>query len=146
MIAASEQHSRLTYALGKTGISSDLALEGPFTVFAPVDSAFDALSAEKAAKLMTGKDNMLLASVLKTHVVAGKWDHFTLKTEIKSAEKGQYELTALNGETLIAQLVEDDVVITDALGNMASITASDLKQNNGIVHVVDTVLKPQSDL
>lgn len=146
MIAASEQHSKLTYGLGKTGLASDLALDGPYTVFAPVDSAFEGLSSEKTAMLMTGDNTAPLTSLLKTHVVTGKWDHFALKTEIEAAENGQYALTALSGETLTAQLVDDNIAITDGLGNIASITAMDLKQNNGIVHVIDTVLTPQSSL
>ena len=146
MIAASEQHNVLTYALGRAGLASDLALEGPFTVFAPVDSAFEDLNSEESSAFITGEDKAQIGMLLETHVVSGKWDHFALKTKIETADDGEYNLIALNGETLTATLVEDDIFITDALGNMASITAMDLKQNNGIVHVIDTVLKPQVNL
>jgi len=102
-IAASEQHSDLTYALGKAGLATTLAQSGSYTVFAPLDSAFQAVDPEIMATLMTQTDTADLSKVLKTHVIPGTLDSFELAEMIEASLTGQYEVT--NGVVHIVDTV-----------------------------------------
>ncbi|NNC60533.1 MAG: fasciclin domain-containing protein, partial [Erythrobacter sp.] len=82
-----------------------------------------------------------LTSILTYHVVEGPADAATLINNIKSNE-GSYEITTVNGGTLTATLDGNNVVLTDAAGGKATVTATDIQASNGMIHVIDTVLMP----
>ena len=137
----SPDHTTLVAAVKAAGLAGTLSSAGPFTVFGPTNAAFDALPAGTVSTLLKPENKAALTSVLTYHVVAGKVDAATLVSQIKAAG-GKAELTTVQGEALTASLDGNRVVLTDAKGGKASVTATDLAAGNGVVHVVDRVLMP----
>ncbi len=120
----------LVNALVETGLDSALAGEGPFTVFAPTDDAFVTLLGElgiSAADLLASEN---LADILLYHVVEGR-----LKAEDVVLEDS---LTTLLGKNIDVEVTDDGVFI-----NNSKIVITDIKAENGIIHVIDTVLIPE---
>ncbi len=120
-----------------------LSGNGPFTVFAPTNAAFEALLAQldgydSLDDFDTEEERALLASILTYHVVAGAAVYSTDLTE------GQ-QVTTVQGETLTVSL-EGGVSITDATGTPANVGPADIETSNGVVHIIDKVLVPQSVL
>lgn len=116
---------------------------GTFTVLAPTNDAFEALLAR-----LDGFDSLddfnneqlqdLLASILAYHVVSGA---AVASTDLSEGQ----EVTTVQGETLTVSLV-GGVTFTDAAGEAATVTSADVATNNGIVHLIDKILLPQSAL
>ncbi|MBB1059578.1 fasciclin domain-containing protein [Marilutibacter spongiae] len=138
---ASPDHGTLVAAVKAAGLVDTLKGKGPFTVFAPTNAAFDALPDGTVETLLEPANKAKLASVLTYHVVAGNVDAATLVEQIE-AGGGSATLTTVQGEPLTARLQGDGVALTDAQGNSARVTATDLRQSNGVIHVIDTVLMP----
>lgn len=139
---ASPDHTTLVAAVKAAGLVDTLKSDGPFTVFAPTNAAFDALPAGTVPTLLKPENKSALTKVLTYHVVAGDWDSQSVAAAIESGG-GTATLTTVQGETLTAMKDGDDhVVLKDAKGAVATITAYDLYQSNGVIHVVDTVLMP----
>nr|WP_246071988.1 fasciclin domain-containing protein [Lysobacter aestuarii] len=138
---ASPDHGTLVAAVKAAGLVDTLKGKGPFTVFAPTNAAFDALPAGTVETLLEPANKAKLASVLTYHVVAGSVDAATLVGQIE-AGGGSATLTTVQGEALTARLANGGVALTDAQGNTARVTATDLRQSNGVIHVIDTVLMP----
>lgn len=134
--------SRLVSAVQAAELAETLAGAGPFTVFAPTNEAFEALPEEAASELMKPENKGQLQNVLTYHVIA---DEVTADELVQAIEEnnGQYELETVAGAKLTAMLEGDDVVLTDESGGKARVTAADMKQSNGVVHVIDKVLMPQ---
>ena len=128
--AGSEDFSILTAALETAGLTEALQGEGPFTVFAPTDAAFENL----LSALSISAEDLLaqpqLADVLLYHVVAG---------EVMSGDL-QNGMTA---ETLGGQMITVDLSEGVKINTSAVITA-DIKASNGVIHVIDTVLIPET--
>ena len=131
----------LVTAVQKAGLVETLKGKGPFTVFAPTNAAFDALPAGTVDTLLKPENKATLTGVLTYHVVPGKVDAATLVSKIK-AGGGKAELATVQGGKLVASLDGNRVLLTDAKGGKASVTATDLAAGNGVVHVVDRVLMP----
>ena len=128
-------------AVGAADLAGTLSSAGPFTVFAPTNGAFEALPAGTVDSLLKPESKGTLTSVLTYHVVSGRVDAATLVSQIQ-AGGGQAELTTVQGGTLVASLDGDRVLVTDAKGGKAVVTAANLAAGNGVVHVVDRVLMP----
>ena len=92
--------------------------------------------------LLKPESKATLTGILTYHVVAGNLDAAAVVAAIKKG-KGKVELTTVNGAKLTASLNGDKVILTDAKGGKATVTATDLKGSNGVVHVIDTVLMPK---
>ena len=135
--------SMLVAAIDSAGIGETLAGEGPYTVFAPANSAFEAVPQATRDTLMSeeGKDD--LSAILTYHVVDGATMSDTLTQAASGADEGGYGLTTLNGADLMATMEDDELVLTDAAGNSARVTQADIEASNGVVHVIDTVLMPE---
>ncbi|KLI62960.1 fasciclin domain-containing protein [Aurantiacibacter marinus] len=133
--------STLVTAVTAAGLGETLSGEGPFTVFAPTNAAFDALPAGTVEALTT-TDTETLGSILTYHVVAGELMAADVLAAIEGAGADGYALTTVNGATLTATLVDGNVVLTDAAGGTATVTATDVDASNGMIHVIDTVLMP----
>lgn len=100
------------------------------------------VAAVKAAGLVeTLKGPGTLTAVLTYHVVPGNLDAKALAAKVK-AGKGSASLTTVQGETLTVRAAGGGVTVTDAKGNVAKVTAADVRQTNGVIHVVDKVLMP----
>jgi uncharacterized surface protein with fasciclin (FAS1) repeats len=134
--------STLVAAVTAAELGETLSGPGPFTVFAPTNDAFAKLPAGTVEKLTT-EDTETLKSILTYHVVEGSVDAATLSTAITEAGEAGYTVTTVGGGTLTATIADGGVVLTDAAGNMARVTAADVAASNGLIHVIDTVLMPQ---
>ena len=135
----SENHTTLVTAVKVAGLVETLMSEGPFTVFAPTNAAFDKLPKGTVEGLLEPANLKTLQSILTYHVVAGKLDSKGVIAAIK-AGKGQAVLTTVQGAKLTASLKGKSVIITDEKGGIAVVTAVDLNASNGVVHVIDGVL------
>ena len=139
--ANSPDHTTLVAAVQAAGLVDTLKGAGPFTVFAPVNAAFDALPAGTVDGLLKPEAKADLTKVLTYHVVPGKVDAAALIGLI-DAGGGSATVATVEGGTLTAKKEGDGVTVTDAKGNVAKVTIADVMQSNGVIHVVDKVLMP----
>lgn len=137
----SADHTTLVAALQAAGLVDTLKGEGPFTVFAPTNAAFDALPSGTVDTLLQPENKGDLTSVLTYHVVAGSLDSASLAEQIQQGN-GSVTVTTIQGAELTVKADADGVTVTDAKGNVANVTAANLMSSNGVVHVVDRVLLP----
>ncbi len=137
----SKDHTTLVAAVKAAGLVDTLEGPGPFTVFAPVNEAFDKLPAGTVETLLKPENKDQLVKVLTYHVVAGKVSSKDLVKMIRKGH-GKAELKTLEGGTLTATLQGGNVMLTDEKGGMAKVTIADVYQSNGVIHVVDSVLLP----
>jgi uncharacterized surface protein with fasciclin (FAS1) repeats len=139
----SRDHTTLVAAVKAAGLVDTLKMSGPFTVFAPTNSAFAALPAGAVDSLLKPVNKTMLTQVLTYHVVPGRIDAAALAQQIH-AGGGKAILKTASGGTLTAAMRGDAVVIWDEKGNAATVTTSDVFQSIGVIHVVDKVLMPSS--
>jgi uncharacterized surface protein with fasciclin (FAS1) repeats len=137
----SKDHTTLVAAVKAAGLVPTLQGAGPFTVFAPVNSAFDALPAGTVDMLLKPENKAMLTKVLTYHVVAGNMDSKTIAKAIKKGG-GKAELMTVSGGKLWASMDGKDLILTDEKGGKAKVTIADVRQSNGVIHVIDTVLMP----
>jgi len=137
----SKDHTTLVAAVQAAGLVDTLKSAGPFTVFAPVNSAFDKLPAGTVDTLLKPESKDLLTKVLTYHVVAGNMDSKSIAKAIK-AGNGKAEFTTVAGGKLWASMDGKMLWLTDEKGGKSMVTIADVKQSNGVIHVVDTVLMP----
>lgn len=139
----SADHTTLVAAVKAAGLVGTLKGKGPFTVFAPVNAAFAALPAGTVDNLLKPENRAMLTRVLTYHVVAGEYDAAALERAIRDGG-GRAKLATVSGDTLTASLNGPrNIVLRDAGGNVAQISTYDVRQSNGVIHVVDRVLLPR---
>jgi uncharacterized surface protein with fasciclin (FAS1) repeats len=138
----SKDHTTLVAALKAADLVTTLSGKGPFTVFAPTNAAFDKIPADALANLLKPENKATLAGILTYHVVAGNIDAATLTSLIKKSN-GVAVVKTVNGQELKASIENGKVILTDAKGGKATVTAADLKGSNGVIHVIDAVLMPK---
>ncbi|QIX61898.1 fasciclin domain-containing protein [Hymenobacter lutimineralis] len=139
----SKDHTTLVAAVKAAGLVETLQGKGPFTVFAPVNDAFENLPAGTVETLLKPENKATLTKVLTYHVVAGNMTADKIMAAIK-AGKGKATLKTVSGGTLTAMMNgAHNVVLTDESGNTASISTYDVNQSNGVIHVIDHVLLPK---
>lgn len=126
--------STLVTAVKAADLVSTLQSEGPFTVFAPTNAAFEALPAGTLDTLLKPENKDQLASILKYHVVSGK----VLAADLKDGQV----VPTVQGENLTVKLADGMAYLIDAKGNQIKIVKTDIDAGNGVVHVVDGVLLP----
>ncbi|WP_283641954.1 fasciclin domain-containing protein [Croceibacter atlanticus] len=139
----SKDHTTLVAAVKAAGLVETLASEGPFTVFAPVNAAFDKLPEGTVETLLMEENKAQLQGVLTYHVVAGKVNASDLVKMIKK-DGGKHTMKTVQGGTLTAMLDGAQVKVMDASGNAATVIIADVNQSNGVIHVIDTVLLPST--
>ena len=137
----SQDHTTLVAAVKAAGLVDTLKGPGPFTVFAPTNAAFDALPAGTVATLLKPEMKADLTKVLTYHVVSGNLDSAAIAARIQ-AGGGKAVLKTVEGEDLVASMDGGNLVLTDAKGGTATVTIADVRQSNGVIHVVDQVLMP----
>jgi len=137
----SKDHTTLVAAVKAAGLVDTLASAGPFTVFAPVNSAFDKLPAGTVDTLLKPENMGMLKGILTYHVVAGKMDSKAIAKAIKKGN-GKAQFTTVAGGKLWASMDGKTLWLTDEKGGKSRVTIADVKQSNGVIHVVDTVLMP----
>jgi uncharacterized surface protein with fasciclin (FAS1) repeats len=133
--------STLVAAVQAAGLVETLSGKGPFTVFAPTNTAFGKLPAGTVETLVKPENKATLTSILTYHVVAGRVNAAQLLQQIRQGG-GSATLTTVQGGKLTARVVDGGVVLTDAKGGTSRVTATDLNGSNGVIHVIDTVVMP----
>lgn len=130
--SANSAFTELVGALGAASgdLVSVLQGDGPFTVFAPVNSAFEEISAVVAT---LNEDQ--LAKVLTYHVVGGNVRSTALSNGM--------EVTTVNSGTFMVN-IGSSVTITDAGGNNSTVILTDVQATNGVIHVIDKVIIPNN--
>lgn len=139
--SAIKDFSTLVTAVKAADLVETLSGEGPFTVFAPTNAAFEKLPEGTVETLLKPENKDKLKGILTYHVVAGKLDAAAVAKAIKDGE-GKAAVKTVNGEELTASLDGEKVVITDAKGGKSTVTATDTMASNGVIHVLDTVIMP----
>lgn len=140
LAAGDPQFSTLVTAVQTAGLVDTLSSEGPFTVFAPTDEAFQAALDTlgiTAEELLARED---LADILTYHVVPGQ----VLAADVLQAVEaggGEFMATTVNGAQISVTVVDGVVTLND----LARVTATDLMAGNGVVHVIDAVILPPAE-
>lgn len=138
----SKDHTTLVAAVKAAGLVDTLSGPGPFTVFAPVNAAFDALPAGTVETLLKPENKATLTKILTCHVVAAKALAADV-TKMAMDDGGTHEVTTVGGCKLWLSVKDNVVWIKDEAGGMAKVTIADVKQSNGVIHVIDKVLLPK---
>ncbi len=133
LVAALTREDSYTFV----GTLQSMESPAPFTVFAPVDSAFAALLEELEVSSLEDIDADTLAAVLSYHVIT--------EANVRSSDLTDgMTVTTLNGGDFTVNL-GDDVTITDANGRTATVIATDVQATNGVIHALDTVILPSME-
>ncbi len=137
----SADHTTLVAAVQAAGLVETLSGAGPFTVFAPTNDAFAKLPAGTVDTLLKPENKDQLTKILTCHVVDKAVMAEALNGMI-AADGGKHPVPTLGGCTLQASYEGDMIKLTDEMGNVATVTIADVKQSNGVIHVIDTVMLP----
>ncbi|MCM8568113.1 fasciclin domain-containing protein [Gramella jeungdoensis] len=137
----SKDHTTLVAAVKAAELVDVLKSDGPFTVFAPTNTAFEDLPAGTVETLLKEENQKKLQAVLTYHVLAGDYEASDIVSAIKKGN-GKASFETVNGGKISAMLDGDEVKLKDAAGNVATVTIADVDQSNGVIHVIDSVLLP----
>ncbi|MEL6530320.1 MAG: fasciclin domain-containing protein [Pseudomonadota bacterium] len=134
-------HTTLVAAVQAADLVDTLSSPGPFTVFAPTDTAFAKLPAGTVGTLVKPENKGTLTGILTYHAVAG---NVTSADLVKLIQKhgGEATIKTVAGGTLTARLAGDTIVITDGAGRATAVTQADVQTSNGVIHVTDGVFLP----
>ena len=138
----SSDHTTLVAAVKAADLVTTLQSAGPFTVFAPTNAAFAKLPQGTVETLLKAENKATLAKILTYHVVAGNFNAAAVVKAITTA-KGSLSLTTVSGGILVASLKDGKVILTDEKGGVATVIVTDLTADNGVIHVIDTVVLPK---
>ncbi len=139
----SKDHTTLVAAVKAAGLVKTLQGNGPFTVFAPTNAAFDALPKGTVNTLLKPENNDTLVKILTCHVVGADATSKMINKMI-SDDGGAHTIKTVGGCEFTAMQKDGVITIKDGKGNVAKVTIADVKQSNGVIHVIDTVLLPKS--
>lgn len=140
-LAKSPDHKLFYAALQQTGVAEVLRGKGPYTVFAPNDQAFSAMSRARS-QVLFAKNKAMLAKTARYMVVPGRYDSQQLLRLINE-NGGQARLKTLSGGMITATMNgPTNIILVDETGTIADITIYDIHQSNGVLMVVDRVMTP----
>ena len=132
----------LVAAVKAADLVETLQGEGPFTVFAPTNEAFEALPEGTVENLLKPENKEMLVKVLTSHVLPANATSEAAMQMIKD-DGGKHNVTTVSGDALTLQMDGDELKIIDESGQVATVTTADVMQSNGVVHVIDKVLLPK---
>ncbi|KQS72575.1 putative surface protein with fasciclin (FAS1) repeats [Rhizobium sp. PP-F2F-G38] len=138
----SKDHTTLVAAVKAAGLVETLQGKGPFTVFAPTNEAFEALPKGTVETLLKPENKAQLTKVLTCHVVAADAMSTAIAKMIKD-DGGEHDVKTVGGCVLKAKEMGGKITLTDETGGVAHVTIADVKQSNGVIHVIDKVLLPK---
>ena len=139
-----EDFSTLVAALTAADLVGALQSDGPFTVFAPTNAAFAKIDSKTLNSLLEKKNQVALANILTYHVISGKLAASDVVAALEKG-KGSVVLTALNGEAITVMQKDGKIWLKDSNDNYSEITATDVMADNGVIHVINTVVMPKND-
>lgn len=132
---ATQSLSTLVAAVQAADLVDALKADGPLTVFAPDNAAFEKLPEGTLTDLLKPENKETLAGILTYHVVSGK----VLSSDLSNGQV----VTTLNGKTLTVEITDGKVYLVDATGAKSMVSSADIETSNGVVHVIDSVVLPQ---
>ncbi|GHA24651.1 fasciclin [Devosia pacifica] len=135
-------HTTLVAAVQAADLAGTLQSPGPFTVFAPTNSAFGDLPSGTVDTLLMPENKAQLVKVLTAHVVPGTLSAADIM-ERAEANGGSFSVTTVSGDALGIYVQNGYVYVRDENGGVARVTIADVNQSNGVIHVVNGVLVPQ---
>jgi uncharacterized surface protein with fasciclin (FAS1) repeats len=133
LAVATDFLSTLVAALKAGDLVDVLKGDGPFTVFAPTNEAFANLPDGTLEDLLKPENKDKLVAILTYHVVPGK----ILSTDLSNGQKAK----TVQGSEITVKIMDGKVMI-----NNATVTAADIMADNGVVHVIDTVILPPTPM
>ena len=139
----SKDHTTLVAAVKAAGLVETLQGDGPFTVFAPTNEAFAKLPAGTVDTLLKPENKDQLTKILTCHVVAANAMSDAI-SKMVADDNGMHPVKTVGGCEFTAMEKDGKIMIKDGQGNVATVTIADVKQKNGVIHVIDTVLLPAS--
>ena len=138
----SKDHTTLVAAVKAAGLVDTLSGPGPFMVFAPTNKAFAALPAGTVETLLKPENKATLVKILTSHVVGAAVMSDAIKKMVAD-DNGAHTVATLSGAKLIVKNQGGRITLTDENGGVAHVTIADVKQSNGVIHVIDKVLLPK---
>ena len=138
----SKDHTTLVAAVKAAGLVETLKSDGPFTVFAPTNDAFNKLPEGTVANLVKPESKATLTKILTYHVLAGKFSSADVVKAIK-AGNGTAEFSTVSGGKLWAMMKGKNVILEDENGGTSMVSIADVNQKNGVIHVIDSVVLPK---
>jgi len=140
--AGNDNFTTLVTAVTAADLVEVLSAQGPYTVFAPVNAAFDKLPEGTVETLLKPENKETLTAILTYHVVAGEVKAADVVAAIQ-ANNGSYVIKTVQGGTITATIVEGSVILTDEKGNASKVIMTDVAASNGIIHAIDSVVMPK---
>lgn len=128
--SGADNFKTLVAAVKAAGLVETLQGEGPFTVFAPTDEAFAKLPAGTVEELLKPENKEHLVAILKYHVVPGK---------VMAADVTTTEAKTVQGQSVKLKVSDSGVTVDNA-----KVIKTDLLAQNGVIHVIDSVILPNS--
>ena len=139
---SNDNFSTLVTAVQAGELVDALSSEGPFTVFAPTNDAFNSLPEGTLETLLMPENRQTLQSILTYHVVNGSYMASDVVNAINQND-GQFTVTTLQGNDLTLKIWEGDVYVKDANGNKAKVIITDVETSNGVIHAINNVVLPE---
>lgn len=139
---SNDSFSTLVAAVQAADLVDALSSDGPFTVFAPTNDAFNNLPDGTLSTLLQPENQETLQSILTYHVVAGQFMAEDVVQAI-NGNGGQFTVETLQGGELTLKLWEGNVYVKDTNGNKAQIIITDVETSNGVIHAIDNVVLPE---
>lgn len=137
----SADHTTLVAAVKAAGLVETLSGEGPFTVFAPTNVAFGELADGTVESLLLPENKDQLTKILTCHVVSANAMSDAIMGMVDD-DGGKHPVPTVGGCTLQATYGDGVIMLEDERGRTATVTIADVKQSNGVIHVIDKVLLP----
>jgi uncharacterized surface protein with fasciclin (FAS1) repeats len=137
----SKDHTTLVAAVKAAGLVETLEGKGPFTVFAPTNEAFAKLPPGTVDTLLKPENKSMLVKILTYHVVSGNYTAADLMKMVQTGE-GKAMLKTVEGEPLALSMNGTKLFISGEKSGVAEVTIPNVKQSNGVIHVVNTVVLP----
>ena len=136
-----DDFSTLVTALKAADLVGALQGDGPFTVFAPVNSGFAKIDSNALNSLLEPENKDQLSAILTYHVVSGNLTATDVAAALKKGN-GKATLTTLNGATLTAVSKDGGIYLKDQNGNYSKIAKTDVMASNGVIHIIEDVVMP----
>ena len=134
--SGNDDFSTLVAAVTAADLVETLSGDGPFTVFAPTNAAFEALPDGTVDTLLEPENKDQLAGILTYHVVAGK----VMAADLSDGQ----EVETVQGGILTVGIDGDTVTLTDENGGTVNVVDTDIEASNGVIHVIDGVVLPSA--
>jgi uncharacterized surface protein with fasciclin (FAS1) repeats len=140
--AGNDSFTTLVAAVTAAELVDTLSGEGPFTVLAPTNDAFNKLPEGTVDTLLKPESKEKLASVLTYHVVSGKFESAALISAITDND-GKFTVETVQGGKIDLSLEDGKVILTDANGGKSTVVIADVAASNGVIHAIDSVVMPK---